>query len=73
MADVMVGVSREKGVVAILLQWRDDRDPCTAKSPSGIECQLPLDHDQQWHIGFPAQQYGMPVRWRNDDYQPGNW
>lgn len=67
MADVLVGVHRDAGIVVVVLQWEEGRDPCGNTSPSGIQCALPLDHDRD-HVGFPDGGYGMPVRWRNHEF-----
>jgi hypothetical protein len=63
-AEVLVGVTEEQGVVAVVVQWSNDQDPCNNLSPTGIACILEAGHDRDWHIGFRDGIVGMPVKWR---------
>lgn len=67
MADVVVGVTERLGVVAVIMFWSTDEEPCDAPSPSGLRCMYPEGHDGDWHIGFPDNEPGlMPVKWKDD-------
>jgi hypothetical protein len=69
MADVIVAVNAERGIVAVVLYWDTESEPCTAVSPSGIPCRKPT-HTGEWHIGFPDNNFGMPRKWK--DVRPGS-
>lgn len=65
MVDVVVGTNESHGIVAVVLYWDTDAEPCPALSPTGISCAYPADHDGDWHMGFPGDKPGlMPVKWQ---------